>query len=95
MMPNVSFVSDKNDLHVIQQYDNFTKQHKDFILNHITFQMNDFNPASIRVTKLREIIRDYEPNTFVTINQMNDLNTANIRITKLREMIRVMNLILL
>lgn len=64
IIPKVNLTPSNDDLKILQEYDNFTKHHSEIVLKHVTHQMNDLNIASIRITKLREIMQSYEPSNF-------------------------------
>lgn len=64
VIPNVNLTLSNKDLETLSSYDNFSKQHKELVMTHVTHQLNDLNTASIRISKLKEIMDKYEPTNF-------------------------------
>lgn len=64
IIPNLNITPNRVDKDVIENFDNFSKLHSDLLINHVTHQMNDLNMASIRITKLRQLMKEYQPTNF-------------------------------
>lgn len=60
IIPNVNLTPSNIELDILNKYENFSKHHKDLILNHVNHQINDLNSASIRISKLRNLMNDFE-----------------------------------
>lgn len=64
VIPNVNVTLSTIEHDILAEYDNFSKQHKELVLKHVTHQMNDLNTASIRINKLKEMMTNFKPTTF-------------------------------
>jgi len=49
---------------ILRQFAEFPKFQKDLVLSHVTHNLNDLNTASIRISKLSDLMKEYEPSKF-------------------------------
>lgn len=60
VIPNINLTTSDSDRETLNQYENFSKFHQTLVMHHMTHQMNDLNVASIRISKLKELMNQYE-----------------------------------
>lgn len=72
LIPNLNITPSEVDNNLIKNFDNFSSVHADLLLKHVTHHMNDLNVASIRISKLRQLMKDYEPTNFAEDNHQVD-----------------------
>lgn len=64
IIPNVNISFNDKEKEILKQFSNFSVNQRELIMNHVTHNLNDLNIASIRISKLREIMNQYEPTSF-------------------------------
>lgn len=64
IIPRINVSLQQEEEEILKQFDNFTTKNKELLLTHITHHINDLNVASIRISKLRDFMREFEPVTF-------------------------------